>query len=269
MFALSIAFLSLTQAALIAVPARAPTAALAWARSRWWAVVPAASIAVVIGVIAAVPALAGGLTYLALVAVPALAALALAALVRGSRPALALAVVPPFAVAWAAGGSLVGEASALALSALACVALGSLLVAVVPRDPLKLGIYAMAALDAALVAADLLQHPNSVLVHATPAAGLPRLQTAIFGSAAMGFGDLFVAATVGALLAADRRRVREAVVVAAGLALAFDLLFTVVSELPATVPIAVTLAVVEARDRRSARRVTDSVPAPAEPATQP
>jgi prepilin signal peptidase PulO-like enzyme (type II secretory pathway) len=253
-FALSIAVLSLAQAVLIAVPARPPRGMLGWARSRWWAIAPPASIAVVIAVIAAVPDFAGALTYVALVGVPALAALALAGLARGGRPALALAVVPVFALAWAAGDTLVGEASALALSALAAVALGSLLAAVVPSDWLRLGIYAMAVVDAALVGADLLQHPNSVLAHAAPAAGLPSLQSVAFGSAAMGFGDLFVAAAVGALLAAEGRPCREAVAIAAALGLAFDLLFTVVNELPATVPIALTLAVLEVRRHRATRQ---------------
>jgi hypothetical protein len=108
----------------------------------------------------------------------------------------------------------------------------------------------MAVVDAALVGADLLQHPNSVLAHAAPAANLPSLQSVVLGSAAMGFGDLFIAAAVGALLAADGRPRAEAVAIAAALGLAFDLLFFFVSELPATVPIAVTLAVVEARRRR-------------------
>ena len=55
--------------------------------------------------------------------------------------------------------------------------------------------------DTWLVAGDLLQGPNSVLSAAAPAADLPRLQAVHFGSAAMGFGDLFVAALVGCLLA--------------------------------------------------------------------
>jgi prepilin signal peptidase PulO-like enzyme (type II secretory pathway) len=252
-FAPSIALLTLAQAALIALPGRPPRRALRFARSGWWAIAPPASIAVVIAVIAAVPAFADALTYLALVGVPLLAAIALAGLVRGGRPALALAVVPLFALAWAAGGTLVGEASALALSALAAVTLGSLLAAVLPHRWLRLGIYAMALVDAALVAADLLQHPNSVLAHAAPAAGLPSLQSVAFGSAVMGFGDLFVAAALGALLAAERRPRRDAVTIAAGLGLAFDLLFFFVNELPATVPIAATLALLEVRRQRAAR----------------
>ena len=101
-------------------------------------------------------------------------------------------------------GALTGQAAALALSALACVALGTLVAALVPPRWLRLAIYAMAVVDTCLVAADLLQNPNQVLNAAAPAAGLPQLQFAHFGSAVIGFGDLFVAAVLGALLAGDR-----------------------------------------------------------------
>jgi hypothetical protein len=187
-------------------PARVRFRALALARSRWWALVMRASIIVVIGGIALAPTLADALTYLALAAVPPLAALALAGLIRGAQPQWAIAVVPLFGLAWAARGSLVGEASAYALTALACVTLGSLLVALVPRRWIRAGVYAMAVVDVVFVATNLLQHPNSILEHAAPAAGLPQLQSVVLGSAAMGFGDLFIAATVGALLAAEGRR---------------------------------------------------------------
>jgi hypothetical protein len=249
-FPVSIAFLSLVQAVVILLPRPAPGALPPRLASRWWAIVPPASIAVVVALVAAASASADALTYLALVAVPPLAALALAALVRRASPPLALAVVPLFAVAWGHSGSLAGETAGLVLSALACVTLGWVLAAVVPDRWLPLGVYAMAVVDAALVAADLLQGPNSVLVAAAPAADLPRLQAVYFGPATMGFGDLFVAATVGVLLAARRRHQVEAALLAAILGCAFDLLFLTVDVLPATVPIAIALALVQARHRR-------------------
>ena len=66
----------------------------------------------------------------------------------------------------------------------------------------------------------------------------------------MGFGDLFIAATLGALLAADRRLQLTGAALAAVIGIAFDLLFFAVDELPATVPIALTLATLELRRRR-------------------
>lgn len=250
-FWLSIGVLSLVQALLVALPRSPSTRLLTRLRSRWWALVLPLSIVVVIGGIALESASARFLTYLALVAVPPLAAVALAWLVRGARPILALGVIPLFAIAWAAEGALGGETAALALSALACVTLGWLVACIVPPRWLKLGIYAMAAIDAWLVGSNLLQEPNAVLNAAAPAADLPRLQLASFGSALMGFGDLFIAATLGALLASDRRLQLQGVLLAAIICPAFDLLFFLVDQTPATVPVALTLAVLEVVDRAS------------------
>jgi hypothetical protein len=253
-FAVSIAFLSVVQAVIVALPGDPPRLPLDRMQSRWWALLPPASIVVVIGLIALYASSADALSVLALVAVPPLAALALGALVRRARPAMALAAAPLFALAWWEAGSLVGETAGLALSALACVALGVVLAGVVAPPWLKLGVYAMAIVDTALVVADLLQAPNATLVAAGPPAGLPKLQAAYFGEATMGFGDLFVAAVVGALLARERRSQLEAAVLAATLGLAFDLGFFAVDLLPTTVPVAATLALLEVRDRRRALR---------------
>lgn len=249
-FWLSIGVLSLVQAALVALPRPPLAPLLERLGSRWWALVLPLSIAVVIGAVALDSATADFLTYLALVAVPPLAALALSRTIRGGRPPYALAAIPLFAVAWAAKGDLAGQAAALALSALSCVTLGWLVAGVVPVRWLKLGIFAMAAVDTYLVAGDLLQGPNAVLNTAAPAAGLPRLQLAHFGSALMGFGDFFVAATLGALLASYGRRPQlQGAMLAAILCVSFDFLFFAVDELPATVPIALTLAALELSGR--------------------
>jgi hypothetical protein len=167
-------------------------------------------------------------------------------------------------LAWADRGGLAGDAAALALSALSCVTLAVLLAAVTPPRWLAAGIIAMALADTALVVSDLLQRPNNALNAAHPAAGLPKLQSAVLGSAVMGYGDLFVAALLGALLAvlgARSLQLRGAALTGL-LALAFDLLFFIVNELPATVPAALALVVVLLRrPRRSAwRSGTPSLP---------
>jgi len=250
-FWLSIGTLGLVQAALVAAPRGAvPPSALTALRNSSWALLPPLSITVVVGAIALDSAFADFLTYLALIAVPPLAALALARIVHGARPPLALLAIPLFAIAWAGRGALGGETAALALSALACVSLGWLLACVVPARWLKLGIYAMAIVDAYLVGSNLLQEPNAVLNAAAPG-GLPQLQFASFGSAVMGFGDLFLAATLGALLAHDRRLQLRGAVLTAVLAIGFDLLFFAVDSLPATVPIALTLAILELPPKRA------------------
>jgi hypothetical protein len=249
-FWISITLLSLAQGALVALPralsAGPPALLHGRLRGRRWAVIPPLSvIAFVFVTRAAEHASAQGLTYLALVAVPALAALALGWLTWGARAWRSLLVLPLFALAWADRGGLAGEAAALVLSGLSCVALGVLLATVTPPRWLAAGIVAMALADSALVISDLLQKPNNALNAARPVAGLPQLQSAVFGSAVMGYGDLFVAAALGGLLAATAARSlqRRVAVLVAALALGFDLLFFVIDELPATVPVALALVI--------------------------
>jgi hypothetical protein len=257
-FAVSISLLGLAQAALVALPAPRRARWLERLRSRWLALVPALSIVVVIAAVELDAGSATALAWLALIAVPPLAAVALAFLLHGSRPAWALAAPVLLALAWASRDSLAGEAAATVLTGMACVTLGWLLVSGVPAFWLRLGVYGMAVIDTIYVSADLLQGPNAVLSAAVPGVGLPRLQAVHFSHAQMGFGDFFVAALVGCLLAGDgsttdahrrksARRQWVGAALVAILALAFDLLFFAVDELPATVPVAVALALVERR----------------------
>lgn len=265
-FWISIGVLSLVQGASVAIPGAGGLGALRRLRGRRWAVIPPLSVVGFVFIArGAENASAQGLTYLALVAVPLLAALALGWLAWDAhppRPARALLVVPLFALAWANRGGLAGEAAALALSVLSCVSLGVLLAAVTPARWLAGGIVAMAVADAALVVSDLLQRPNDALNAAHPAAGLPQLQRAVFGSALMGYGDLFVAALLGALLAVavGRSWQMRAAVLATLLAVAFDLLFFFVDELPATVPVALTLIIVVLARRRGSSRSPGAPP---------
>lgn len=226
---------------------------------------PVGSIVVVIFAIRYASGTADWLTWLALLAVPPLAAAALGWAIRGSRPIFALGAVPLFGLAWAFKTSLTGEASGALLSALSCVTLGVLLASVTPAGWLKLGIVLMAAADTWLVISDILQAPNATLIAARPPAGLPQLQSVLFGSISFGYGDLFVAALLGAVLAAGAVRFqwRMALVVLL-VASAFDVLFATVNELPATVPVALVvigLEAVSAGRRRS--KPEDATPRPA------
>ncbi len=235
------------QAGVVLAPRRGPE--LAWLKrfsGPGWALIPIASIVGVIYAIRYASATATGLTDLALVAVPLLAAAALGWASHGSRPWLALAAIPLFALAWGARTSLAGEGAATLLSALSCVTLGVLLAAVTPARWLKLGIIAMAAADTWLVLSDLLQAPNNALIAASPGSGLPQLQSELFGSVSLGYGDLFVAGLLGAVLAHDRRLQGWTALLTLLLAGLFDLLFFVLNELPATVPVALALIVEEA-----------------------
>jgi len=250
------AALLLLQAAVVAAPRRAPEIpGLARFRSPAWALVPIASIVIVVFAIRFVSDTATGLTYLALVAVPPLAAVALAWAMRGGAPSRArtaaavAATALLFALAWGLHKSLVGEASAALLSALSCVTLGVLLAGVAPPGWLKLGILAMAVADTWLVVSDLLQAPNATLIAAHPIGHLPQLQSELFGTVSMGYGDMFVAGLLGALLASDRRRQWRGALLTLVLAALFDLLFLVIAELPATVPVALAVIVLEVADR--------------------
>jgi hypothetical protein len=243
------------QAAVVAAP-RA-VARPAWMdrfRGRGWALVPIGSIVVVVFAIRYVSDTATGLTDLALVAVPILAAVALGWAMRGAKPLAALLAVPLFLLAWLDKNALVGEASGALLSALSCVTLGVLLAAVTPPAWLKAGIVLMAAADTWLVITDLLQSPNAALAAAHPPAGLPQLQAEVFGTVSMGYGDLFVAALLGAVFAAQWRRQWQAAVLTLVIASLFDLLFLTISELPATVPVALALVTMEVAQRVSVAR---------------
>jgi hypothetical protein len=265
-FWLSIGILSTVQGALVALPAPWPWAEerLGRVRSGWWAFVPLASLVAVAYGLTRVADAPQGLTYLALIAVPILAAAALGWSMRGARPPFALAIVPLFAVAWADPSGLGGEGAALALTALSCVSLGVILVGLAPAGLVKLGIVAMAAVDVALVINDQLQKPDSVLGAAQPVAQLPRLQSELFGSAIMGYGDLFVAGLAGALLARNPRVQNWTALLVIALALIGDLAFFRVTEFPATVPVAVAVIAVEIWSRRG-RRAVDAAAGTAAP----
>jgi hypothetical protein len=245
------------QAAVVAAPR--PVKRPVWMerfRGRGWALVPIGSIIVVVFAIRYVSDTATGLTWLALIAVPILAAVALGWAMRGARAPLAVLAIPLFLLAWLDKSTLLGEGAGALLSALSCVTLGVLLAAVTPPGWLKAGIVLMAAADTWLVVSDLLQSPNAVLVAAHPPAGLPQLQAEIFGTVSMGYGDLFVAGLLGAVLAWQWRRQWQAALLTLAIAALFDLLFLVISELPATVPVALALIFTEgwrlisAADRR-------------------
>ena len=232
------------QAAVVAAPRRPPE--IPWIRrlsGPAWAIIPIASIVGVIFAIRYMSGTATGLTWLALIAVPLLAAAALGCARRGARPWLALLAIPLFALAWASRTTLWGEGAAVALSALSCVTLGVLLGAVTPPGWLKLGIVAMSAADVWLVLSDLLQAPNNALVAAAPlpGSGLPQLQSELFGTVSLGYGDLFVAGLLGAALARQCRAQAPMALLTLVLAGLFDLLFFVLNELPATVPVALAL----------------------------
>jgi hypothetical protein len=233
--------LLLAQAACIAAPAAGVPR---WAErftSRGWALVAPVSIALVIGAIAVIPSTAQLLTWVALILVPLGAALAFGWAAHGARPPLALLAIPLLALAWAVQDERVGQSAAAILIAASAITAGRLLAGVAPLRLLEAGVVVMAIVDSVLVFSGQLQGPNSVLVAASPGAGLPQLQSAAFGSAGLGYGDLFAAAVVGGIFAVrgEPRLAAGAALVA--VALVWDQLFLVREILPATVPPALVL----------------------------
>jgi hypothetical protein len=243
-----------TQAALVAAPGAGVPEPLARLRGRGWALVPPLSIAVVVAAIAADPSVADGLTWLAFVAIPPLAAAALGWAMWGAREALAWLALPLFVWAWWGTGTLAADSAAALLTALSCITLGRLLAGVVPAVWLKAGIVAMAVVDAILVFGNELQAPNAVLNAAVPAPGLPQLQYLELHAASLGYGDVFVAGVLGGVLAVEGTRQLPVALLVLALAAAWDLLFFAFDTLPATVPVAAALLMVEAAPRIVRRR---------------
>jgi hypothetical protein len=216
-----------------------------------------AAIAIVVANLEA-PAIATTLSRLAFVAVPALAAVALAWAVRGARPALAILVAPLLALAWLRAGHLDGDAAAAVLSTLSCVTLGCLLAAAVPGLWLKAGLVVWAVYDAISVFSHPLVSPDAIVDAAIPAPGLPQLQVLDLHAASLGYADIFVAGVLGGVLAVEGRRgwpVAVGLFLLSGL---FDLLFFAFSTLPATVPVAAAMLIREAAGRwpRNRQRVS-------------
>ena len=198
--------LTLAQTACIALPAAGLPKALERFRGNAWALILPLSIAVVIGAIALVPSTADVLTWVALILVPIGAAIALGWAAHGARWWLAPLAVPLLVVAWTSQDTRWGQLAATLLILGSAVTAGRLLAGAAPLSLLKIGVVVMAAIDAYLVFSSKLQQPNSVLVAAAPAPGLPKLQSASFAYAGLGYGDFFAAAVVGGILAAERVR---------------------------------------------------------------
>ncbi len=195
------------------------------------------------------PEAAGALAVVALVLVPLLALAAAARI--GPLP---LAVTGALLVATLYDRhSLVGELGALELIGASCLLLGALLVEVTPRRWLGPGIAAMALADLVLVTSGLLEPANAAL-NGAGVGGLPQLQRVQLGPLTMGYGDLFLPALVGALLSAHARSRRWVGALTFGFALLAGLGFLVTEQLPATVPVAFALLVVEGARALHARR---------------
>lgn len=234
---------SVAQAALVA--GATVTAAPVWTRAlrhRLFALVPLLSLLGVVLLLRVYPQGAGAFAKVALVCVPLLA---LVAAIRVGPIALLLTVAAIGAVVHD-DSSLVGQLAALFLIGGSCLLLGALLVDLTPPRWLGAGVIAMAVADLVLVVSGLLGPASDVLNAAGVGAHLPQLQRVQIGPLEMGYGDVFLPALVGALLAARARPRAWAAGLTLGFALAAGLIFLAFDRLPATVPVALALLVVEA-----------------------
>jgi hypothetical protein len=239
--------LGLVQAALVLLPRAPRSRLLAALRSHWLLLVgPAAAITAATFLPPVASALADSLSTLALVAVPLLAALGVAWALRLHHPGLVLLVPALFALAWVDPRGTAGEAAGLALVALSTGALAVVVVGILPTRVAKIGIGIWAAVDLTVALMHQLEEASRPIVQAAPAVG-PQLQRVVLGTASMEYADLFVAAVFGAVLGVEGRRRGVATFLVAVFAVGWSFFFLVTDTLPATVPIAVALAVEEAR----------------------
>jgi hypothetical protein len=242
--------LDAAQALCVALPAAGIPAALLRLTGRGWALVAPLSVVLSVATIGVATASADVLTWIALLLVPPGCALALGWAAHGARPWLAVAVVPLLAAALVAPDDPLGRVARLVLIVGSCVTVGRLLAGGAPLRYLKLGVVAMAVIDAVFIFGDFFGDENAAFNAAAPAEGLPRLQVADLGDTSTDYGDYFVAGLVGGILAAERRPQLLAAVATLVAAQAFNQLFLVVDSLPGTVPPALVLLAFEARRRR-------------------
>lgn len=233
---------SVTQAALVAGGAvRCVPPWLRALRHPLFAALPLLALVGVVVWLRAAPSGASALADIALLGVPLLALVAAA---RVGLLALAL-VVAMVAMTVHDNHSVAGQIAALGLIAASCTVLGALLVEVTPTRWLGLGIAATAVVDLVLVASGLLAPATLALNTAGVTESLPQLQRVELGPLTMGYADLFLPALVGALLATRARTRHWVALLTLCFALAAGLVFLVADRLPATVPVALALLVVE------------------------
>lgn len=203
------------------------------------------------GVIAlgAIPGAVAAVTDLAALAVPPLA---LVAALHVRRWALPLAVVSPllWLAAWRLPTSGWTQLAGDLLIVLAGVSLGRLTGWIAPRGALVVGVLIATVVDIWQVLTVQVAPVSQALAAAAPPKGLPGLQQLELLGASMGWGDVYLAALVGAIVAVSVRATVAATAATAIAGLLLGLLFGTLDLLPATVPPTVGLLVAGVVERR-------------------
>jgi hypothetical protein len=245
---------SVLEGALVLLPRAKPFPRLGRLRApAWAALLPVSIIIGTFGLLLA-PGLAPSTMLAAAVTTPLLAIVAVLLVVRARALMLPLATLAGALAVWA--GGLGGHVGTGVVTALACLTVGAALQRLIPGRWLLVGVVAMSVVDIALLLAGPGYHETAVLAAAQTNFHGPRFTGAHLGATTIGYPDLFLAALLGASLAGERAQARAAALLT-GLAIAYDSMLTPGLLLPATVPIALTLAVIGVvRHRRARRAVT-------------
>jgi hypothetical protein len=249
-FDLDTVVLDAAQALCIALPAAGMPAVLLRLGGRGWALLAPLSLVGTLVAIYLAPTSADVLSWIALLLVPPGCALALGWAIHGARPWLALLTIPLLVAALVAPEDAAGRAARIVLIVGSAATAGRLLAAGAPLSLLKVGVIAMATIDAVLVLGNQFDNQFAGFDAGSPAAGLPQLQLARVGDVATDYGDFFVAGLVGAILAAERGPQLAAAVAMLPVAEAFNQLFLVVDSLPNTTAPALVLIGAELCRRR-------------------
>jgi hypothetical protein len=253
--------LATIQGAIVALPHPAALQRLGRLRSPAWALVAPGSILVGTFGVLALPLVASGLVLLAAIATPVLAAIAMMCVVHGRQRSLLLVPLALGVVA-AAGSGWPRELAASLLTALGCLTLGAAFVRLTPARWLYLGVLTMAAVDVLLLAVGVGQPAAALLREALGSTVQPGFDHAELGRFRLDYPDLVLAAVLGATVAGRAIQAPAALLVAVSVA-AYGVLFAFADMLPATVPLALVLVLVEWRRRRHPRRWRTSLAAAA------
>ncbi len=260
--------LATLEGALVALPRADAFEPLRTLRSPAWAALLPGSILAGTFAPLAIPSMALGLVVMAGVMTPVLATVAVLEVVRGPRVrasrlallavAFALAVIAALISGWA------GQISATALTALGCLALGTALARLIPSRWFVFGVLGMCLADVALLASGIGHSAATLMATATADVHGPVFSQAGIGRVTTDYPDLVLAAVLGGFLAGRHRQLIAAVLVTT-IGAAYGLLLLPIAHLlPATVPIALTLILLEGSD---AKRVASPAAAAAGPAS--
>ena len=191
----------------------------------------------------ALGAIPGAVSVVTAVAAFTVPPLALLGALHVRRAALPLALVSPllWVLVWRLPASPWTALAADLLIVLAAVSLGRLTGLLAPKAALVVGVVVAATVDVWQVAEGQVQPVARALGQAIPPQGLPDLQQLTLAGASMGWGDAYLAALAGAIVACSLRASLAAALGTLLGGLGLGLLFAVTDLLPAPVPVVVGL----------------------------